>query len=102
MKVCVVKNGVETEIPNVDVETDAEADKAVKKYLQENNLKKKKAAKFKLHVGLVNQKTVIQFKLQIKVQVLKKGGKKVKKTTENAQDILVDKYIQVYIKFGVI
>jgi hypothetical protein len=42
MKVCVVKNGVETEIPNVDVETDAEADKAVKKYLQENNLKKKR------------------------------------------------------------
>ena len=53
MKVHVVKDDVETEIPDV----------AVKKYLQENNLKKKKAAKFKLHVGLVNQKTVIQFKL---------------------------------------
>ena len=41
MKVCVVKNGVETEIPDVDVETDADAEVAVKKYLKDNNLKKK-------------------------------------------------------------
>ena len=63
MKVHVVKDYVETEIPDVDVDNDDDAEAAVKKYLQENNLKKKKAAKFKLHVGLVNQKTVIQFKL---------------------------------------
>ena len=67
-KCWVVKNHVEIVIPGVNInaddeDADAKAEAAVKKYLQENNLKKKKAAKFKLHVGLVNQKTVIQFKL---------------------------------------
>jgi urease accessory protein UreF len=79
MKVCVVKNGVETEIPNVDVETDAEADKAVKKYLQENNLKKKKGCQIQATRGFGKSKNRYTIQVVDKSASAKKGGEKSKK-----------------------
>ncbi len=81
MKVHVVKDDVETEIPDVDVETDAEADKAVKKYLQENNLKKKKGCSVKATHGFGASKDryTIQVVSASAKSSAKKGGKRSKK-----------------------
>ena len=46
MKVHVVKDYVETEIPDVDVDNDDDAKAAVTKYLKDNNLKKKKRLRY--------------------------------------------------------
>ena len=51
MKVHVVKDYVETEIPDVDVDNDDDAKAAVTKYLKDNNLKKKKGCDIKATRG---------------------------------------------------
>ena len=87
MKVHVVKDDVETEIPDVDVETDAEADKAVKKYLENNNhLKRKPRAEIKFTRGFGVSKNRYTIQVVDKDDAsasakssAKKGGKRSKK-----------------------
>lgn len=89
MKVCVVKDYVETEIPGVDVDTDAAAEDAVKQYLEENNLKKKTGASIKATRGFGASKD--RYTIQVVDKPVKsasakssakKGGKRSKKTNK--------------------
>lgn len=86
MKVHVVKDDVETEIPDVDVETDADAEAAVKKYLKDNNLKKKKGCVIKATHGFGSSKDRYTIQVVDKDDAsasakssAKKGGKRSKK-----------------------
>ena len=91
MKVCVVKDYVETEIPGVDVDTDAAAEDAVKQYLKENDLKKKTGSSIKATRGFGDSKD--RYTIQVVDKPVKsasasakssakKGGKRSKKTNK--------------------
>jgi hypothetical protein len=94
MKICVVKDYVETEIPGVDVDTDAAAEDAVKQYLEDNNLKKKSGSSIKATRGFGASKDRYTIQVVDKPasksasksasakSSTKKGGKRSKKTNK--------------------